>query len=184
MDAAALKPGEDFKRLSPSYVIFICAFDPFGEGYYRYTFENRCLETGKPLGDGTCKIFLNTRGTRPEGVPEELIHFLQYLENSTDEFVQSMQDETVAKLHKRVTWLKEDRRWEAKYMTFEEMLQRKMDDGLRQGIQEGLQRGIAKGITLTKRVLRLSAQGMSAAEISAQCGISQAEVADILNMNE
>lgn len=69
-------------------------------------------------------------------------------------------------------------------MTFEEMLQRKMDDGLRQGIQEGLQRGIAKGITLTKRVLRLSAQGMSAAEISAQCGISQAEVADILNMNE
>ena len=188
MDAAALKPGEDFKRLSPSYVIFICAFDPFGEGYYRYTFENRCLETGKPLGDGTCKIFLNTRGTRPEGVPEELIHFLQYLENSTDEFVQSTQDETVAKLHKRVTWLKEDRRWEAKYMTFEEMLQRKMDDGLRQGIQEGVQRGIAKGITegiaLTKRVLRLSAQGMSAAEISAQCGISQAEVADILNMNE
>ena len=75
MDAAALKPGEDFKRLSPSYVIFICAFDPFGEGYYRYTFENRCLETGKPLGDGTRKIFLNTRGTRPEGVPKELIHF-------------------------------------------------------------------------------------------------------------
>ena len=31
---------------------------------------------------------------------------------------------------------------------------------------------------------RLSAQGMSAAEISAQCGISQAEVAAILNMNE
>lgn len=77
-------------------------------------------------------------------------------------------------------------------MTFEEMLQRKMDDGLRQGIQkgiqEGLQKGIAKGITegiaLTKRVLRLNAQGMSAAEISAQCGISLAEVADILNMNE
>lgn len=44
-------------------------------------------------------------------------------------------------------------------MTFEELLQRKMDDGLRQGIQEGLQRGIAKGI-------------------------SRAEVADILNMNE
>lgn len=120
--------------------------------------------------------------------PGELIHFLQYLGNFTDEFVQSTQDETVAKLHKRATWLKEDRRWEAKYMTFEEMPQQKMDDGLRQGIQkgiqEGLQRGIAKGIALTKRVLRLSVQGMSAAEISAQCGISRAEVADILNMNE
>ena len=109
---------------------------------------------------------------------------MQYLENSTDEFVQSTQDETVAKLHKRVTWLKEDRRWEAKYMTFEEMLQRKMDDGLRQGIQKGIAKGITEGIALTKRVLRLNAQGMSAAEISAQCGISQAEVADILNMNE
>lgn len=117
-------------------------------------------------------------------MPKELIHFLQYLENSTDEFVQSTQDETVAKLHKRVTWLKEDRRWEAKYMTFEEMLQQKMDDGLRQGIQKGIAKGITEGIALTKRVLRLNAQGMSAAEISAQCGISLAEVADILNMNE
>ena len=35
MDAAALKPGEDFKRLRPSYVIFICAFDPFGEDVYK-----------------------------------------------------------------------------------------------------------------------------------------------------
>ena len=69
-------------------------------------------------------------------------------------------------------------------MTFEEMLQQKMDDGLRQGIQKGIAKGITEGIALTKRVLRLSAQGMSAAEISAQCGISQAEVADILNMNE
>lgn len=66
----------------------------------------------------------------------------------------------------------------------EEMLQRKMDDGLRQGIQKGIAKGITEGIALTKRVLRLNAQGMSAAEISAQCGISQAEVADILNMNE
>ena len=53
-----------------------------------------------------------------------------------------------------------------------------------QGIQKGIAKGITEGIALTKRVLRLNAQGMSAAEISAQCGISLAEVADILNMNE
>ena len=51
MDAAALKPGEDFKRLRPSYVIFICAFDPFGEGYYRYTFENRQASGGRDAQD-------------------------------------------------------------------------------------------------------------------------------------
>lgn len=168
MDAAALKPGEDFDCLRPSYVIFICAFDPFGAGNYRYTFENRCLETGEPLRDGTRKIFLNTRGTHSEGVPPELLHFLQYVENSTDECVQECRDEAVEKLHHRVTQLKEDRRWEAKYMKFEELLQDKLEEG----------------ISLAKRVLRLDAQGKTVAEISQLCGIAEAEVAKILSTDD
>lgn len=39
MDVSSLKPGEVFNELKPGYVIFICTFDPFGEGLYRYTFE-------------------------------------------------------------------------------------------------------------------------------------------------
>ena len=45
MDITSLKPGEDFKSLRPCFIIFICTFDPFGKGLYRYTFENKCLET-------------------------------------------------------------------------------------------------------------------------------------------
>ncbi|MBD5544662.1 MAG: Rpn family recombination-promoting nuclease/putative transposase, partial [Lachnospiraceae bacterium] len=41
MDVASLKPGDDFNDLKPGYVIFICTFDPFGKGLYRYTFEER-----------------------------------------------------------------------------------------------------------------------------------------------
>ena len=98
------------------------------------------------MGDGTRKIFLNTRGTHSEGVPPELLHFLQYVENSTDECVQECQDETVEKLHRRVTWLKEDRRWEAKYMKFEELLQDKLKEGIQQGVQQGIQQGVQQGI--------------------------------------
>lgn len=188
MDVTALKPGEDFNCLRPSYVIFICAFDPFGAGNYRYIFENRGLETGEPLGDGTRKIFLNTRGTRAEGVPPELVHFLQYVEDSTDECVKITRDETVARLHRRVTRLKEDRRWEAKYMKFEELLQEKLEEGMEQGIQQGIRRGVQQGrnegIALARRVLRLSAQGKTAAEISALCGITEAEVTEILSTDD
>lgn len=70
MDVSSLKPGDDFSDLKPGYVIFICTFDPFDEGLYRYTFEECCLETGKPLGDETRKIFLNTKGTNDVEVPK------------------------------------------------------------------------------------------------------------------
>ena len=63
MDVTLLQPGEDFSQLRPVYVIFICTFDPFGRGLFRYTFENRCHETGLPLEDGAVRVFLNTKGT-------------------------------------------------------------------------------------------------------------------------
>lgn len=55
MDAAFLEPGDDFNKLPESLVIFICTFDPFGRGRYRYTYQERCKEDGEPLGDGTGK---------------------------------------------------------------------------------------------------------------------------------
>ena len=77
MDVTSLKPGQDFSELKPSYVIFICTFDPFGYGLYRYTFEERCLERDFALGDETRKIFLSTKGNNDEEVPEELVNFLK-----------------------------------------------------------------------------------------------------------
>ncbi len=62
MDVSTLKPGMDFRQLKPSYVIFICTFDPFGKGLYRYTFTQRCEEVDIPLGDETRTIFLVQKG--------------------------------------------------------------------------------------------------------------------------
>lgn len=133
MDVASIPPGTDFNDLKPSYVIFICTFDPFGQGLYQYTFENRCIETGSPLGDETTKIFLSTKGNNPEDVPKELVNFLQYVENTTEQCVERLQDETVGKLHNRVRALKKSRDWESRYMRFDELLQNAEKVGLARG---------------------------------------------------
>ena len=122
MDVSSLKPGDDFNDLKPGYVIFICTFDPFGKGLYRYTFEERCLECNMGLEDGTRKIFLNTRGREDGDVPKELVHFLKYMEQSNDEYVSQLTEESIIKLHEKVTELKTWRRLEARYMTVEELL--------------------------------------------------------------
>jgi len=137
MDVMSLKPGEDFSQLKPGFVVFICSFDPFGRGLYRYTFENRCLETDFPLEDGARKIFLNTKGENPEKVPPVLVNFLHYLEQTTDAYVEEADDPTLRRIHEKVTQLKKSRQWEERYMKFEELL----NDARKEGEEEGEERG-------------------------------------------
>ena len=54
IDMATLAKGHTYMELKRSYIIFLCAFDPFGEGRKMYTFSNHChesenLELGKSL---------------------------------------------------------------------------------------------------------------------------------------
>lgn len=106
IDVAALKPSDCFMDLKPSYVIFICTFDPFGRGRYRYTFEERCVEDGFPLGDETCRIFLNTCGTDTTEVSKLLVEFLRYVENSSDACVAQATSPQIEKLHTKIQLLK------------------------------------------------------------------------------
>ena len=64
IDLNILEKGMDYRELKKSFVIFVCTFDLFNLGRHIYTFENRCIQQPKlPLGDGTTKIILNTKGT-------------------------------------------------------------------------------------------------------------------------
>ena len=143
MDAAALKPGDDVDLLGLSYVIFLCTFDPFDEGLYRYRFENICMETGNRLGDGTKKIFLNTRGRTKKDVSEELLHFLAYVENTTDECAAMYNDRKLDRIHRKVKELKVSREWRARYMKFEELLSKEREDGVKEGKLTGEKRMLA-----------------------------------------
>lgn len=133
MDISSLKPGEDYNNLKPSFVIFICTFDPFERGLYQYTFEPRCLESDFPLQDGTKRIFLNTKGHNPESVSQTLIHFLKYVENGTDEYVSESCDATLNELHSRIAKLKENRALEVRYMQMEELFLEREHDGEARG---------------------------------------------------
>lgn len=157
MDVAALRPGQNFKELPPSYVIFICTYDPFSSGFYRYTFEERCLENGEALGDGTQKIFLNTRGTNSRDVPPELIQFLRYVEHSTEEVAEEAPDDRLQKLHERVAALKHSRELEEAYMTMEELLKEREDLGKAEGIAEGKIEGKVEGQKLILELTSLMA---------------------------
>lgn len=149
MDMTTLSQGMDFKELKPSYVIFICTFDPFGEGLYRYTFESRCREKDIRLGDEAVRIFLNTKGRNANEVPAELVHFLQYVEESTPECAEVLQDVTVDRLQERITDLKRSRSWEVRYMSMEEWLmewaEEEVEEGRQKGLREGRQKGLQEG---------------------------------------
>lgn len=118
IDTKLLPAGEiDYNRLNNTYIIFICLFDLFGKKKYCYTFEERCVEDlSLKLNDGTKKIFLNTKGKNKEEVPEELIEFLELVEN-TNINQNNLKSEKVKRVHQRVKIIKGNHEVEARYMT-------------------------------------------------------------------
>ncbi len=139
MDLSSLKPGQDFNDLQPSVIIFICNFDPFGKGLYRYTFEPRCIEMDLGLEDGTKRIFLNTKGESENDVPKALVNFLHYVSNSNDAYVEQLGDLKVKEIHSKVKVLKQSRELEERYMQFEEMLKKEHMKGQSEGEQRMLE---------------------------------------------
>ena len=86
--------GQSYKKLNPSYVIFICQFDLFHMGRHIYTFESICREDKNiSLGDGAVKIFLNADG-KMNDVSRELKAFLDYVagKKSEDAFVNKLEE--------------------------------------------------------------------------------------------
>lgn len=153
MDVAFLEPGEDFSRLPKSFVIFICTFDLFGRKRYIYTFEERCLEDGEPLGDETRKVFLSTKGENRDEVSEELIQFLRFVEQS--EVPQDCPQGALTKqLSDKIEKLKRDRRMEERYMLLGELLdderREAREEGREEGRKEGRKEGQSQLLTLIK----------------------------------
>lgn len=154
MDVSFLPPGGDYNKLPPSYVIFICTFDPFGKDLYKYTFEEMCKEIPFVLGSETKKIFLNTKGENAADVPEELVHFLRYVENTTDNYVAEVNDGAVSRIHGRVKDVKANSEMEARYMTVEELIERRGRQEREEGLQQGLQQGEDGMVELISYMLR------------------------------
>ena len=143
INVSLLAPGEtDFNKLNDVYVIIIAPFDLWGMGRYRYTFRMGCEEVpGLHLEDGATRIFLNTRGTEPDGVSRELVDFLHYVEDSSLKGRDTEFSEKLSRIHDRVQRVKESKEVGVKYMQrWEELAYAKAE-----AREEGLQRGIEQG---------------------------------------
>ncbi len=134
----ALASGEDYETMPDTFVIFVCDFDPFGEHLYCYTFGNECRENKNvKLGDGSCTIFLSTRGENEEEVPAELVRFLKFVTADLEESEEDFQDKLVKRFQETIHNIKADREMGERYMIFEEMLREEKQEGRQEGLLEG-----------------------------------------------
>ncbi len=144
IDLNAIEKGADYSELPKSFVIFICTFDAFGKGLWRYTFENICIEDPEvSLNDETYKVFFNTRGIRGN-ISQETKNILKFIENNTT------QDDFTEKLAQEVQRVKENKEWQVEYMT---LLMRE-----REKYKEGIAEGEIKGAIETYKEVGFSFQ--------------------------
>ncbi|MGL4800039.1 MAG: Rpn family recombination-promoting nuclease/putative transposase [Cellulosilyticaceae bacterium] len=173
IDLDMISKGKDYKELQKSFVIFICTFDPFKRGRHLYTFENRCIEDNTLLlGDETTKLFLNTKGTLND-VDEEMLEFLKYIEESTDEVAGASRSQLVKVINDKVKHLKEDKSMEVEYMTLLERDKEKFQEGREEGREEGI---LEANREIAKKML---SKGMSIQDIAAITELSIEEIAAI-----
>lgn len=127
IDLNILEKGMDYRELKKSFVIFVCAFDLFNLGRHIYTFENRCIQQSKlPLGDGTTKIILNTKGTADD-VSEDMKALLNYIDG------QLPSNDYTNELDAAVKSARHNKKWRRDYMTLEMHYQEKYEQGIEKG---------------------------------------------------
>lgn len=137
IDMELLERGAEYEELPKSYVIFICDFDPFGEGKYQYTLKTRMSGEPDIYEDGNTTIFLNTLGKDPQNISENLRKFLDFVHADLDDSTKEYEDDFVQKLQDTIASIKRNRSMEERYMSFELA----MHDARRAGREEGREEG-------------------------------------------
>ena len=131
IDLQLIDKGEYYKKLKPSYIIFICPFDLFEKGRHIYTFENICKEDNSVfLKDGAVKIFLNADSDQDD-VSKGLKAFLDYVAGK------KIEDDFVQRLEEAVEQARKNREWRHEYMTLLMRDQENIEKGMEKGKIEG-----------------------------------------------
>ena len=147
LDSNLLLPGSvDFNKLNRAFIILIMPFDPFGKGFYKYTFRMKCEECPDlDLQDDVTRIFLNCHGTHPEMVSPELIELLHYMEKSTNEVAGSCTSQKIKLLHQKVCQIRSNKKMEAKFMRAWEEREIERQKAFAEGQEAGIETGKTQG---------------------------------------
>ena len=163
IDLNSIRPGEDYNRLTESFVIFICPFDAFGRGLHRYSFEYLCIQDSRiGLGDGAKKVFLCAGGDADD-VSAELSSFLDFISG------RNASGALVDRLREEVEKARKHDEWKVEYMTLEMKYFEKLEEGRLKGLEEGRQEGRRETLTaLVKSNLLSKTDAAAAAGVSEQ----------------
>lgn len=135
MDMDLLDSGHEYEELPKAYVIFICDYDPFKKGKYCYIFENRCVDDiSINMGDESISIFLSTAGKDKENISTELLAFLEFVKGDNPGNNTETKDAYVKELQESIRSLKEDRKLERGFMTWEDVRKEARKEGKRESI--------------------------------------------------
>ena len=139
MNAMEKEHMTSYGDLPDTYVIFICVFDPFGQGRHIYSFSNRCEEDpALELGDGTHTIFLNACG-KMDDVSPKLKAFLDFVKGISSD------DPFVKKLENKVREAKQNPNWRREFMTLSMLMQDEREEGREEGFAQGRAEGRVEG---------------------------------------
>ena len=110
VDLNLLESGGNYRELKNSYIIFICTFDPFGNGLSCYEFENVCKDNSKiKLLDGRKILIYNTKG-KDINVDKRTLSFLEFIETN------KVCDEYTERLSQDVAKARMNKEWRVEYM--------------------------------------------------------------------
>ncbi len=149
MDMDLLLSGVPYGELPDSYVVFLCDFDPFLLGKYRYTVKCVLAEDGSfCYEDGSHTVFLSTKGKNEKEVPEALVRFLKFLSAEEMESRGDFGDDYVRRLQRSIRRIKSDREMGERYMLLEEMLKDERAEGRAEGLASGLSEAVLELLTV------------------------------------
>lgn len=164
IDASLLQRGAKYKDLKPCYVIFICKFDPFGEGLYKYTFSSKCHEVENlELGDDAYTLFFSTVGTKESmnkskkgEVSDKLKELLRYMNDTRHYPVRDSDNELIQKIDAAVDEAKMDDEWRRAYMTYQARIWDAEDVGKEKQAKETAVKLYDMGLSVDKIVQAVS----------------------------
>lgn len=150
LDANLLEAGQNYDKLTPTYIIFICPFDLFGEGRYIYTFRKLCIENKDlELDDKSTVIVLNALGNRGN-ITKSAKNFLHYVKSdaTVDKFTQEIAAE--------ITKIKQNEKVRREYMDYEIKMWDLQKDAFAKGLKRGVAQGVAQGIYAVATTMKKS----------------------------
>ncbi|MBR5762670.1 MAG: Rpn family recombination-promoting nuclease/putative transposase [Lachnospiraceae bacterium] len=139
IDTAELKEGDDYRKLPDCNIIFLCTFDPFDKGLYRYSFGEYCEESpGLMLQSRARKVFFNTLSCN-EKMPKAISCFFNYINTGIPS------DEFTREIEKMVEEARNNVEWSREYLLQKVWRRDIIEEGREEGREIGLVEGRAEG---------------------------------------